>query len=251
MDSVKGLRWRKQALKPIVTNTKPEIDNGGGGGGGGNTVEVEVEEPLSPAARLFHEPSFNVYIIAIMGCKTRTYPDVVKESLKHTLLKHPRFSSLQVVDEKPGGAMKWVQTKVNIDNHIIAPTLDPNMPSPENFIEDYISNLSTTTIFTSKPIWDLHLLTSKPPPQRRPASSESTTPSATAPPSCLSYSHLPKKCPIRMHCPQFRQPIGGAPVVAAVVDGSLGGFEGGLQYFGGCCDVYGDCTVLKRIHGRL
>ncbi|CAL5331813.1 unnamed protein product [Camellia sinensis] len=88
MDSVKGLRWRKQALKPIVRNTKPEIDNGGGGGGGGggNKVEVEVEEPLSPGARSFHEPSFNIYIIAIMGCKTRIYPDVVKESLKHSFL---------------------------------------------------------------------------------------------------------------------------------------------------------------------
>ncbi|KAF5953207.1 hypothetical protein HYC85_011151 [Camellia sinensis] len=86
MDSVKGLRWRKQALKPIVTNTKPEIDNGGGSGGNKVEVEVEVEEPLSPGARLFHEPSFNIYIIAIMGCKTRIYPDVVKESLKHSFL---------------------------------------------------------------------------------------------------------------------------------------------------------------------
>ncbi|KAI8025889.1 O-acyltransferase WSD1 [Camellia lanceoleosa] len=103
MDSVKGLRWRKQVLKPIVTNTKPEIDNGGAGGG--NTVEV--------------------------------------------------------VDEKQGGAMKLVQTKVNLDNHIMVPTLDPNMPSLENFIEDYISNLSTTTISTSKPMWDLHLLNLK------------------------------------------------------------------------------------------
>ncbi|CAL5382249.1 unnamed protein product [Camellia sinensis] len=95
MDSVKGLRWRKQALqalKPIVTNTKPEIDNGGGGGG--NTVEVEVEEPLSLAARLFHWPSFNVDIIVIMGCKTRIYPDVVKESLKHSVLRIPRFALL-------------------------------------------------------------------------------------------------------------------------------------------------------------
>jgi hypothetical protein len=39
---------------------------------------AQEEEPLSPAARLFHEPKFNVYVIAIMGCKTRINPDIIK-----------------------------------------------------------------------------------------------------------------------------------------------------------------------------
>ena len=89
MESVKGLRWRKKALKPIVTKRR-EDDSGR------DVAKDEEGEPLSPAARLFHEPTFNVYIIAIMGCKTRIYPHVVKDKLVHTLLKHPRFSSLQV-----------------------------------------------------------------------------------------------------------------------------------------------------------
>lgn len=59
-------------------------------------VEEDDGEPLSPAARLFHEPNFNVYIIAIMGCKARIYPEVCKANAPHTLLKHPRFCSLQV-----------------------------------------------------------------------------------------------------------------------------------------------------------
>ncbi|KAJ9681173.1 hypothetical protein PVL29_020186 [Vitis rotundifolia] len=32
------------------------------------------------------------------------------------------------------------------------------MDSPEKFIEDYVSGLSTTTIDPSKPLWDVHLL---------------------------------------------------------------------------------------------
>ena len=61
---------------------------------GENDVEAVIrEQPLSPAARLFHSPRFNCYVIAIMGCKTRINPDVVKSGLEHTLLKHPRFSS--------------------------------------------------------------------------------------------------------------------------------------------------------------
>jgi hypothetical protein len=32
------------------------------------------------------------------------------------------------------------------------------MESPKKFVEDYISNLTKTTIDKSQPLWDLHLL---------------------------------------------------------------------------------------------
>lgn len=56
----------------------------------------EDGQPLSPVARLFHEPGSNVYIVAIMGFRVKLHPDVVKPVLTHVFLKHPRFSSLQV-----------------------------------------------------------------------------------------------------------------------------------------------------------
>lgn len=122
-----------------------------------NGGKEEDEEPLSPMARLFHEPGSNVYIISMMGCKTRINPHVVKQNLLHSLLRHPRFSSLQVVDEETGG-IRWVPTNVNIDNHVIVPELDPNIAFPDKFVDDYISNLSKSPIENSKPLWDLHLL---------------------------------------------------------------------------------------------
>lgn len=58
--------------------------------------------------------------------------------------------------------MRWVPTKVNLDEHVIVPDLDQNIESPaDKFVEDYISNLSKTTIPKSKPLWDLHLLNVK------------------------------------------------------------------------------------------
>ncbi|KAJ0085050.1 hypothetical protein Patl1_07737 [Pistacia atlantica] len=103
-------------------------------------------QPLSPVARMFHEPDSNVYIIAIIGGKTKINPEVVKERLPHTLLRHPRFSSLQV----------------NLDDHVIVPELDPNsIDSPDKFVEDYVSNLSKNRIKMSMPMWDLHLLNLK------------------------------------------------------------------------------------------
>lgn len=81
MESV--IRQRKPGLKPIETN--------------GKVMEASEEEPLSPSARLFHEPNFNVHVLAIMGIKTKINTQrAPREHLAQTLLKHPRFSSVQV-----------------------------------------------------------------------------------------------------------------------------------------------------------
>lgn len=50
------------------------------------------------------------------------------------------------------------RTEVNLDNHVRVPKLDPRMESPDKLVEDYASNLSTTTISKSMPLWDVHLL---------------------------------------------------------------------------------------------
>ncbi|KAK4339112.1 hypothetical protein RND71_040574 [Anisodus tanguticus] len=146
---MESIRRRKPSMKPIETN--------------GKATEAAEEEPLSPSARLFHEPNFNVHVIGIMGLKSRINSQVIKEHLPHTLLKHPRFSSLQVVDEKKNGEMKWVRTKVDLDKHIVVPQVDEQnlQESPDKFVENYIQNLSTTTLDKSKPMWDLHLLNVK------------------------------------------------------------------------------------------
>ncbi|KAK9070803.1 hypothetical protein SSX86_011205 [Deinandra increscens subsp. villosa] len=119
--------------------------------------DQHLDQPLSPMARLFHEPGSNVYIIGIMGLKTKVCPDVFKDNLVRTFLKNRRFSSLQVRD-KENGSMKWVPTNVNIDDHVIIAQLDPNIKSPDKFVEDYISNLSRSHIEDTKPLWDLHIL---------------------------------------------------------------------------------------------
>lgn len=92
MELEEGMRLRKIALSPIETERQENkaIHNSN------YDKEINEEEPLSPSARLFHEPNFNVHIIAIMGSLTRINPDVIKLNLVHTLLRHPRFSSLLV-----------------------------------------------------------------------------------------------------------------------------------------------------------
>ncbi|KVH89040.1 O-acyltransferase, WSD1, C-terminal [Cynara cardunculus var. scolymus] len=170
---IEGITRRKTALKPIkITKRNPTttISNHHDGGGGVSHDDDGVdnqymivsgeEEPLSPSARLFHEPNFNVHVIAIMGSKNPIDPRVAYEKLPQTLLKHHRFSSLQVVDDKNGG-MKWVPTNVNLHDHIIIPTIPQTLESPDKFLQDYVYNLSKTSIDSSKPMWDLHLLNLK------------------------------------------------------------------------------------------
>ncbi|MBA0573695.1 hypothetical protein Golob_000957 [Gossypium lobatum] len=121
----------------------------------------EEEEPLSPMARMFQQPESNVYVIAMLGFKNPIDPHFLKANLVHTFLKHPRFFSVQVADEKNGGEVKWVKTKVDLDNHVKIPMVDQHMASPDQFVEDYIANLTNTHISTSIPMWDVHILNLK------------------------------------------------------------------------------------------
>ncbi|KAL6322313.1 hypothetical protein AAG906_005285 [Vitis piasezkii] len=59
MEPVGDLDSRQQALKPIQTKRSAgrEVE---GDGEKPEDIEEEEEEPLSPAARIFHEPCFNV-----------------------------------------------------------------------------------------------------------------------------------------------------------------------------------------------
>lgn len=65
------------------------------------------------------------------------------------------------VEDKQSGELKWIPTEVDVENHVIVPELDPNMDGADKFVEDYLSNLSKTSIPNSKPLWDIHLLNVK------------------------------------------------------------------------------------------
>ncbi|KAM3326532.1 wax ester synthase/diacylglycerol acyltransferase 11 [Capsicum chacoense] len=150
----KGLRSRSSGLKPIETKRKASIEEY-------DVVNVK-DEPLSPMARLFHDTRFDVHVITLMAGKTQISLQPMKEKLVHTLLKHPRFTSLMVVDEENLTDMKWVQTKVDLDQHIIIPEVDESqLESPDKFVEDYVYNLSKTSLDRTKPLWDIHFLNVK------------------------------------------------------------------------------------------
>ncbi|KAK3041503.1 hypothetical protein RJ639_000122 [Escallonia herrerae] len=121
-------------------------------------MTVEVEQ-LSPTARLFHTSRLNCCVIATLGFNTAINVEAFKSGLENTLAKHPRFSSLQVGDDNR--RMRWIPTRLNIDNHVFNPEMDPNMASSDQFLEDYLSNLTKTTLDLAKPLWEFHILNIK------------------------------------------------------------------------------------------
>ncbi|XP_019240057.1 PREDICTED: O-acyltransferase WSD1-like isoform X5 [Nicotiana attenuata] len=140
-------------MKPIRTTKK--LDENGG---------EEEALLMSPTSRMFHEPNYNLYVLAILGWKVPINVDAMKAEIQGKLLKHPRFSSLQVIDESDDSRnMKGIPTTVNLDDHIIVPDLkpNPNNMDTDKLVEDYISNLSTASIDMAKPLWDLHILNVK------------------------------------------------------------------------------------------
>ncbi|XP_021760300.1 O-acyltransferase WSD1-like [Chenopodium quinoa] len=141
-------RRKKGVIKPIKVN-KGII----------NLEEYEKEEPLSPSSVQFHKPNFNIHILAMMGCKTTIDVELCKSKVPITLLKHPRFSSIVVGDLCKGEELKWVRTEVDLDMHFIVPKIElENIESPEKYLEDYVYNLSKTTLDKSRPLWEIHIL---------------------------------------------------------------------------------------------
>jgi hypothetical protein len=68
---------------------------------------------------------------------------------------------VQKVDKKEGRNMKWTRTTVRLENHVIVPNLDPDIKNSDQFVEDYVSNLTKNAMDMSQPLWELHLLNIK------------------------------------------------------------------------------------------
>uniref|UniRef100_A0A164UHA8 Uncharacterized protein n=1 Tax=Daucus carota subsp. sativus TaxID=79200 RepID=A0A164UHA8_DAUCS len=139
-------------IEPIITRNISAGDHEG------TTME---DEPLSPSARLFQSPQLNLSVLIVLGSKTLIDANTVKYGLMNSSAQHPRFSSLLVTDDENGGRMSWRRTEVDIHEHVFTPDLNPNMELADDFVEEYISDLTSTRFDYAKPLWELHILNVK------------------------------------------------------------------------------------------
>ncbi|CAH8359375.1 unnamed protein product [Eruca vesicaria subsp. sativa] len=115
---------------------------------------TEGEEPVSPFAKIFSYQR-SVANIVTFGLKIEVDPPIFVEGLKNTLINHPRFSSILVTRH---GESKWIPTKVKVEDHVIVPEIDPYIENPDEFLENYTSNMALSPMDMSQPLWEFHLL---------------------------------------------------------------------------------------------
>ncbi|KAG8381148.1 hypothetical protein BUALT_Bualt06G0092300 [Buddleja alternifolia] len=72
-----------------------------------------------------------------------------------------RVFRMQVANDKTSGDMSWKRTDVDIENHIFAPDLDPNMENPDSFVENFTTDLLASPMDMRKPLWEVHILNVK------------------------------------------------------------------------------------------
>ncbi|XP_024003836.1 O-acyltransferase WSD1 isoform X2 [Eutrema salsugineum] len=119
-------------------------------------------KPLSPVSQLFLSPGFYGVIVFTLGFKTRCDPSAIVEGITNTWIKLPRFSSKVETDDKKNGEAVWVPVSVRVEDHVIVPDLDhSNIDNPDQFIEDYTSNLANTPMDMTRPLWEFHVLNIK------------------------------------------------------------------------------------------
>ncbi|KAM3345855.1 hypothetical protein ACQJBY_020403 [Aegilops geniculata] len=117
------------------------------------------EDPMSPTGRVFEE--MGVYIVVVMGLCTPVNLSIFRAGIETELLtRFPRFRSIQVMDGSKDGKPRWVQTVVNVKDHIIVPRLDLTAVAsdPEKAVEDYVASLSLLPMDRRRPLWEFHFL---------------------------------------------------------------------------------------------
>uniref|UniRef100_A0A7N0ZQN4 Diacylglycerol O-acyltransferase n=1 Tax=Kalanchoe fedtschenkoi TaxID=63787 RepID=A0A7N0ZQN4_KALFE len=125
----------------------------------------EDGQPLSPMGRLFHKPESNMYIVSIVGTKSWIDPDHFKLNIIPFYI-YPRFNCLQVPDESSEDAassanLRWAKAEVDLEQHIFTRYIESKYMADggaDKYIEDFLYELTKTSIDMSKPLWDVHIL---------------------------------------------------------------------------------------------
>lgn len=121
--------------------------------------EIERDEPVTPAGRLFLRPEMDQIINCVIGTKNPFDVEAVKTEIADSMMvKLPRFCSLMVRDRH--GREYWRKTQLDLDHHVIVhhETLDGD--DDEDAVNGYLSDLAVSSPLTAdKPLWEIHLLT--------------------------------------------------------------------------------------------
>ncbi|XP_059068925.1 wax ester synthase/diacylglycerol acyltransferase 11-like [Cryptomeria japonica] len=96
-------------------------------------------EVVSPLSQTFSTPILSLCVQSIFELEERIDVCSAKQAIKNLLLpRNPRFCSMMT--ENRHGAMHWVETEVNVDDHVIIPEFPPGQTEYDEFVKDCIGD---------------------------------------------------------------------------------------------------------------
>ncbi|GLJ31036.1 hypothetical protein SUGI_0620900 [Cryptomeria japonica] len=114
-------------------------------------------EAVSPLGQTFSTSLFSVCIQAIFEMEQPIDVLSAKKAINDILLPcNPRFCC--IMSEDRHGTPQWVQTEVNVDDHVIVPEFPPGQTEYDEFVNDYICNIHLTPLPKNRPLWEFHFL---------------------------------------------------------------------------------------------
>ncbi|VAH24429.1 unnamed protein product [Triticum turgidum subsp. durum] len=117
-----------------------------------------ADEPVSPTARALED--IGIYIVVTIGLDTPINLTTFRAGIEDMLARCPRYGCIQVADGSNNGEARWARTTVNVEDHMIVPSLDhaAMATDPDKVVEDYVASLSTLPIDRSRPTCEFHFL---------------------------------------------------------------------------------------------
>ncbi|PWA34086.1 O-acyltransferase, WSD1, C-terminal [Artemisia annua] len=123
-------------------------------------MSFNMDEPLTPAGRLFVQPEMNTIINCVLGLDRPVVGiDIARSVISNSLIvKHPRFTSLLVKDKK--GREHWKHVELELDRHIMyLPDPVSESTDDETAVNEYLADLTVSCpLSTDKPLWEVHIL---------------------------------------------------------------------------------------------
>ncbi|KAG5395060.1 hypothetical protein IGI04_025023 [Brassica rapa subsp. trilocularis] len=99
------------------------------------------EKPLSLFSRLFSLLGHDCFNIITIGCKTEGNPHATDKGHGEHKIK-----------------ARWIPTKVKVEEHVVVLNIDQNIDYPDQFLEDYTTNMAISPMDKSKALWEFHLV---------------------------------------------------------------------------------------------
>lgn len=115
--------------------------------------------PVSPSGQYFNSSVLSLTILAVLETEVPIDDSQAMALLRDVFLPiNPRFSSIMVNNNN--GNKQWKKVEVNMDDHVIIPTIPPNS-SLERYdvhFDKYLTKLAMDLLPQNRPLWELHIV---------------------------------------------------------------------------------------------